>query len=86
MSHQLFVPPTSMTDTITHYCPGCTHGIIHRMVGESLDELGLADRAVGIAPVGCSVLAYNYFNIDFQRRPTAARRRWPPAPSARGPT
>ena len=61
----IFKRPESMTETITHYCPGCTHGVIHRLVAESLDELGLRERAVGIAPVGCSVLAYNYFNCDF---------------------
>ena len=65
----LFDAPRSMTDTITHYCPGCTHGTIHRMVGEVLDELGLKDKAVGVAPVGCSVLIYNYFDIDFQEAP-----------------
>ncbi|MFO8070745.1 MAG: thiamine pyrophosphate-dependent enzyme [Polyangia bacterium] len=48
----------------THYCPGCTHGVIHRMVGESIVELGLRERTVGVAPVGCSVLAYKYFNCD----------------------
>jgi 2-oxoglutarate/2-oxoacid ferredoxin oxidoreductase subunit beta len=48
----------------THYCPGCTHGVIHRMVGESIVELGLRGRTVGVAPVGCSVLAYKYFNCD----------------------
>ena len=48
----------------THYCPGCTHGVIHRMVAESIEELGERGRAVGVAPVGCSVLAYNYFNCD----------------------
>jgi 2-oxoglutarate/2-oxoacid ferredoxin oxidoreductase subunit beta len=58
-----------MSKAITHYCPGCTHGIIHRLVGETLDELGIAGRTVGIAPVGCSVLIYNYFNLDFQEAP-----------------
>jgi 2-oxoglutarate ferredoxin oxidoreductase subunit beta len=62
----LFSPPQSMSPNITHYCPGCTHGVIHRLLGEVLDELGLAERSVGIAPVGCSVLIYNYYNIDFQ--------------------
>lgn len=61
----IFSRPTAMSDNITHYCPGCTHGVIHRLVAESLDELGLRDRTVGVAPVGCSVLAYNYFNTDF---------------------
>ena len=62
----LFSYPRSMSETLTHYCPGCTHGVIHRIVGEVLDELRIADRTVGVAPVGCSVLAYNYFNFDFQ--------------------
>jgi 2-oxoglutarate ferredoxin oxidoreductase subunit beta len=61
----IFQRPVSMSETITHYCPGCTHGVIHRLVAESLDELGLRERAVGVAPVGCSVLAYNYFTCDF---------------------
>jgi 2-oxoglutarate/2-oxoacid ferredoxin oxidoreductase subunit beta len=57
--------PESLSGNITHYCPGCTHGIIHRLVAETLDELGVRERTVGVAPVGCSVLAYNYFNVDF---------------------
>ncbi len=65
----LFSAPQSMTKSITHYCPGCTHGVIHRLVGETLDELNLKECSVGIAPVGCSVLIYNYFDIDFQEAP-----------------
>ena len=61
-----FSTPKSMSDNMTHYCPGCTHGIVHRLVAETIDELGIAGRTVGIAPVGCAVLAYNYFNFDFQ--------------------
>jgi len=61
----VFKRPVAMTDTVTHYCPGCTHGVVHRLVAESLDELGLRERTCGVAPVGCSVLAYNYFNCDF---------------------
>jgi 2-oxoglutarate ferredoxin oxidoreductase subunit beta len=57
--------PESLTDQDTHYCPGCTHGIIHRLVAEVLDELGAREQAIGVAPVGCSVLAYNYFDVDF---------------------
>ncbi len=53
-----------LTDTPLHYCPGCTHGIIHRLVAEAIDELGIQGRTVGIAPVGCAVFAYNYFNVD----------------------
>ncbi|RLC04577.1 MAG: 2-oxoglutarate oxidoreductase [Deltaproteobacteria bacterium] len=61
-----FSTPKSMSDNYTHYCPGCTHGIVHRLVAEAIDELGIRGRTVGIAPVGCAVLAYNYFNCDFQ--------------------
>lgn len=56
--------PKALLDVPTHYCPGCTHGIIHRLVAEVIDELGILDRTVGVAPVGCSVLAYNYFACD----------------------
>jgi 2-oxoglutarate/2-oxoacid ferredoxin oxidoreductase subunit beta len=56
--------PDALTDNITNYCPGCTHGIIHRLIGEAIDELGLRDRTIAVAPVGCSVLMYNYFNTD----------------------
>jgi len=62
----VFTKPESMSDAYTHYCPGCTHGVIHRLVAEVIDELGIRGRTVGIAPVGCAVLAYNYFNCDFQ--------------------
>lgn len=64
-----FERPDSLQDVVTHYCPGCTHGVIHRLVAEALDELGLRERTVGVAPVGCSVLAYNYFNTDFLESP-----------------
>lgn len=65
----IFSRPESLKDVATHYCPGCTHGVIHRMVAESLDELQVRERAVGVAPVGCSVLIYNYFNCDFLEAP-----------------
>ncbi len=61
----VFARPQALAPVPTHYCPGCTHGVIHRLVAEVVDELGLAHRTVGIAPVGCSVLAYNYFSTDF---------------------
>ncbi|MBS7298699.1 MAG: 2-oxoglutarate oxidoreductase [Eubacteriales bacterium] len=61
---KVFEKPQALTDAVLHYCPGCTHGIIHRLVAEALDELGVTGRAIGVAPVGCSVFAYNYFNCD----------------------
>jgi len=56
--------PKSLTKAYTHYCPGCTHGTIHRLIAEVLDELDVREKTIGIAPVGCSVLAYYYFNVD----------------------
>ncbi len=58
--------PDSLTDKDFHYCPGCTHGIIHRLVAEVMDELDIREKTIGIAPVGCSVLAYEYFDCDMQ--------------------
>ncbi len=60
----VFKKPDMLRDVPLHYCPGCTHGIIHRLVAEALDELGGAGRTIGVAPVGCAVFAYNYFNCD----------------------
>jgi len=60
----VFEPTKAMLDVPTHYCPGCTHGTIHRLVGEVLEELNVLDKAIGVAPVGCSVLAYDYFACD----------------------
>lgn len=57
--------PKSLSDTPTHYCPGCTHGIAHRLIAEVMDEMGIREKAIGVAPVGCSVFAYNYFTCDF---------------------
>ncbi len=60
----VFDRPHALADVPTHYCPGCFHGIIHRLVAECIDELGIEGKTIGIAPVGCSVMAYNYFNCD----------------------
>ncbi len=60
----VFDKPKALADIPMHYCPGCTHGIVHRLVAEVIDELGIEGRTIGIAPVGCSVMAYNYFNCD----------------------
>ncbi len=58
-----------LTDAPLHYCPGCTHGIIHRLVAEAIEELGIEGRTIGVAPVGCSVMAYDYFTTDFIQAP-----------------
>jgi len=65
MMKTIFSKPESLSPNMTHYCPGCTHGVAHRMVAEILDELGLWERSVGVGPVGCSVFIYNYFECDF---------------------
>ena len=56
--------PQSLSDVSTHYCPGCTHGLIHKLIGEVIDELDIRERTIAVAPVGCSVLLYNYFELD----------------------
>jgi 2-oxoglutarate ferredoxin oxidoreductase subunit beta len=61
----IYERPDSWAGVQTHYCPGCTHGVAHRLVAEVLDEMGLAERTIGVAPVGCAVFAYRYFNLDF---------------------
>ena len=61
---RVFQRPEALTKATTHYCPGCGHGVAHRLIAEVLDELGIREQTVGVAPVGCSVLMYNYMNID----------------------
>ena len=65
----VFDKPKALTDVPFHYCPGCTHGIVHRLVAEVIDEFGIEGKTVGIAPVGCSVFAHNYFNCDMIEAP-----------------
>ncbi|MGC9522771.1 MAG: thiamine pyrophosphate-dependent enzyme [Anaerolineae bacterium] len=62
---QVYAYPKSLTKVSTHYCPGCVHGIVHRLVAEVIDELDIRERTIGVAPVGCSVLIYNYIATDF---------------------
>ncbi len=62
-----FKKPEALLDVPMHYCPGCTHGIIHRLVAQAIDELGIEGRTIGVASVGCSVFAYNYFSCDMQQ-------------------
>lgn len=60
----VFDKPKVLTDAPLHYCPGCTHGIIHRLVAEAIDELGILGDTIGVAPVGCAVMSYDYFSCD----------------------
>lgn len=61
-----FGRPESLLDVPMHYCPGCTHGVAHRLVAEVVDELGVREKTIGVGPVGCAVLMYEYFNLDVQ--------------------
>ena len=69
MSEIVFKKPHALTDVPFHYCPGCTHGIVHRLVAEVIDELGVEGNTTGVASVGCSVYSYNYFNCDMVQAP-----------------
>lgn len=63
---KVFTKPNTLTDKKMHYCPGCTHGIIHRITAEVIAEMGLKEKTIGVGPVGCAVFAYDYFDLDFQ--------------------
>ena len=56
--------PTLMNDNNMHYCPGCSHGVVHKLIAEVIEEMGMEDKTVGVSPVGCAVFAYNYIDID----------------------
>ncbi|MBO4907388.1 MAG: 2-oxoglutarate oxidoreductase [Bacteroidaceae bacterium] len=81
----VYKKPTLMNDNHMHYCPGCSHGVVHKLVAEVIEEMGMTEKAVGVSPVGCSVFAYKYIDIDWQeaahgRAPaiaTAIKRLWP---------
>lgn len=63
--NRVYKKPALLNDTHMHYCPGCSHGVVHKIVAELIEEMGLQDRAVGVAPVGCAVFAYNYIYVDW---------------------
>ena len=81
----VYQKPTLMNDVPMHYCPGCSHGVVHKLVAEVIEEMGMADKTIGVSPVGCAVFAYKYIDIDWQeaahgRAPavaTAIKRLWP---------
>ena len=81
----VYKKPTLMNDTPMHYCPGCSHGVVHKLVAEVIEEMGMSEKTVGVCPVGCAVFAYRYLDIDWQeaahgRAPavaTAIKRLWP---------
>lgn len=63
--NQVYLKPRLITDNTMHYCPGCSHGVIHKIIAELIDEMGLENGTIGVSPVGCAVLAYNYIDIDW---------------------
>jgi len=69
IEEQVYNRQDSFVDVSTHYCPGCTHGTAHRLIAEVIDEMGLKGKTIGVASVGCSVFAYNYFDVDFVQAP-----------------
>jgi 2-oxoglutarate ferredoxin oxidoreductase subunit beta len=69
MAKQVFKRPKALKENIFHYCPGCGHSIIHRLVAEILEELGIREKTVGVPPAGCAVLAYNYIDVDMGEAP-----------------
>ena len=69
MAKQVFKRPEVLKENVTHYCPGCGHGIIHRLVGEVIDELGIREKTIGVPPAGCAVLAYDYIDVDMGEAP-----------------
>lgn len=69
MAKQVFKRPEALKENAFHYCPGCGHSIIHRLIAEVIDELGIRDRTVGVPPAGCAVLAYNYIDVDMGEAP-----------------
>jgi len=66
---KIFSRPESLKETLFHYCPGCGHSLIHRLVAEVIDELGIRERTIGVPPAGCAVLAYNYLDVDMAEAP-----------------
>ena len=70
----VYAKPKLITDNVMHYCPGCSHGTVHKLIAEVIEEMGLAEKTVGISPVGCSVFAYNSTSTGSRRRTGA---RWP---------
>ncbi len=81
----VYKKPTLMNDTTMHYCPGCSHGVVHKLVAEVIEEMGMSDKTIGVCPVGCAVFAYRYLDIDWQEAPhgrapavaTGVKRLWP---------
>ena len=61
----VYAKPKLITDNVMHYCPGCSHGTVHKLIAEVIEEMGFAEKTVGVSPVGCSVFAYNYIDIDW---------------------
>ena len=84
ISHEnlVYKKPDLMNDTAMHYCPGCSHGVVHKLVAEVIEEMGMEDKTVGVCPVGCAVFSYRYLDIDWQE----AAQQWLQPSKGCGPT
>ena len=83
--NKVYAEPKLLNRVHMHYCPGCSHGVVHKLVAQVIEEMGVAEKTVGISPVGCAVFAYNYIDVDWEEAPhgratalaTAVKRLWP---------
>ena len=82
----VYQKPRLLNDNPMHYCPGCSHGVVHKLIAEVIDEMGMAEKAVGVSPVGCAVFMYNYLDIDCQEAAHGRAPAWLLPSSAYGPT
>ena len=72
----VYKKPTLMNDVDMHYCPGCSHGVVHKLVAEVIEEMGMEEKTVGVSPVGCGVFAYRYLDIDWQEAAHSSSNRY----------
>ena len=72
----VYKKPELMNEVPMHYCPGCSHGVVHKLVAEVIEEMGMEDKAVGVSPVGCAVFAYRYLDIDWQEAAHGVLPQW----------
>ena len=82
----VYKKPTLMNDNAMHYCPGCSHGVAHKLVAEVIEEMGMEEKTVGVSPVGCAVFAYNYLDKTGRKLLTDVHLRWLQLSNAYGPT
>lgn len=82
----VYQKPRLLNDNPMHYCPGCSHGVVHKLIAEVIEEMGMAEKAIGISPVGCAVFMYNYLTSIVRKQLMDVRLHWPEPSNAYGPT